>query len=83
MSPRGVASAAVLAALLVGGAADATSRDAADQRRDLDLVASAQPSDQRRQDSERVSDERELRREERSVASDRPGEQPSGWRRWF
>jgi hypothetical protein len=33
--------------------------------------------------SERIGDERELRREERSVASDRPGDQPSGWRRWF
>ena len=59
VSPRGVASAAVLAALLIGGAADAasTSQGPVVERRDLDLVASAQPSDQRRLDSERIVDE--------------------------
>jgi hypothetical protein len=58
---RGVVAHAVVATLLLAGAAQATSgatsRGPADERRDLDLVASAQPSDQRREDSDRVFDE--------------------------
>jgi hypothetical protein len=58
---RGVVAHAVVATLLLGGAAQATSgatsRGPADERRDLDLVASAQPSDQRREDSDWVFDE--------------------------
>lgn len=59
MSARGVVAHAVVAVLLLAGAAEATSpgparRGAADERRDLDLVASAQPSDQRREDSDVV-----------------------------
>lgn len=57
MSARGVAVHAVLAVLLLAGAADAVQRAPDDPRRDLDLVASAQPSDQRRADSDSVVDE--------------------------
>ena len=61
MNVRGVVAHAVVATLLLAGAAQATSgppsRGPADERRDLDLVASAQPSDQRREDSDWVFDE--------------------------
>ncbi|NPC41545.1 hypothetical protein [Nocardioides sp. zg-1230] len=66
MTARGVVAHAVVATLLLAGAADATSRGpasrgAADERRDLDLVASAQPSDQRREDSDVVVGETMVR----------------------
>jgi hypothetical protein len=53
---RGLAVHVVLATLLLAGAADASSHGSAStgERRDLDVVASAQPSDQRRDDSDRV-----------------------------
>jgi len=54
VTARGVVAHAVVATLLLAGAADATSRGPVDERRDLDLVASAQPSDQRREDSDLV-----------------------------
>ena len=61
MTARGVVAHAVVATLLLAGAAQATSgatsRGPAAERRDLDLVASAQPSDQRREDSDWVFDE--------------------------
>jgi hypothetical protein len=61
VTARGVVAHAVVATLLLAGAAPATSgatsRGPADERRDLDLVASAQPSDQRREDSDWVFDE--------------------------
>jgi len=62
VTARGVVAHAVVATLLLAGAADATSRGpasrgTADERRDLDLVASAQPSDQRRDDRDVVVDE--------------------------
>lgn len=57
MSGRGVGLVALLATLLLGGAADATPAGPVDERRELDLVASAQPSDERREDSDRVMDE--------------------------
>jgi hypothetical protein len=44
----------VLASLLLAGAADASSRGSRAERKDLDVVASAQPSDQRREDRDRV-----------------------------
>jgi len=48
---------AVVATLLIAGAAEATSQGPADERRYVDLVASAQPSDQRRDDRDVVVDE--------------------------
>lgn len=57
MSGRGVGMVALLATLLLGGAADATPAGPVDERRELDLVASAQPSDERREDSDRVTEE--------------------------
>jgi hypothetical protein len=62
VTARAVAAYAVVATLLLAGAAQATSganssRSVAGERRDLDLVASAQPSDQRREDSDRVDAE--------------------------
>lgn len=57
MTARGVAAHAVVATLLLAGAAQATSRAPADDRRYVDVVASAQPSDQRREDSDIVVDE--------------------------
>jgi hypothetical protein len=53
---RGLAVQVVLATLLLAGAADASSRTSqpTGERRDLDVVASAQPSDQRREDEDRV-----------------------------
>jgi hypothetical protein len=52
---RGVAVHVVLASLLLAGAADARGPAASSgERRDVDLVASAQPSDQRREDDDRV-----------------------------
>ena len=49
MTARGAVAHAVVATLLLAGAAQATSgatsRGPADERRDLDLVASAQPSE--------------------------------------
>ena len=41
----------------------------------------AQMREEERMRDERIREEREMRREERT--SDRPSEQPSGWRRWF
>jgi hypothetical protein len=62
---RGVVAHAVVATLLLAGAAQATSgatsRGPAVERRDLDLVASAQPSDQRREDSDVVVGETMVR----------------------
>ena len=57
MRARAVVAHAVVATLLLAGAAEATSRGPADERRQLDLVASAQPSDQRRDDRDVVVDE--------------------------
>ena len=57
MTARAVVAHAVVATLLLAGAAEATSRGAVDERRHLDLVASAQPSDQRRDDRDVVVDE--------------------------
>ncbi|MBD3923784.1 hypothetical protein IEZ26_04055 [Nocardioides cavernae] len=57
MRARAVVAHAVVATLLLAGAAQATSRGPADERRHLDLVASAQPSDQRRDDRDVVVDE--------------------------
>jgi hypothetical protein len=57
VSARGVAAHAIVATLLLAGAAQATSRGPADGRRYVDVVASAQPSDQRRDDSDTVVDE--------------------------
>ena len=57
MTARGVAAHAVVATLLLAGAAQATSRGPADERRYVDVVASAQPSEQRRDDSDTVVDE--------------------------
>ena len=68
MTARAGVAHALVATLLLAGAADATSRGAADERRDLDLVASAQPSDQRREDSDRVV--REVMVREDSVKAD-------------
>jgi hypothetical protein len=68
VTARGVAAHAVVATLLLAGAADATSRGQAEERRDLDLVASAQPSDQRREDSDVVVGETMVR--EGSVKAD-------------
>ena len=51
MTARGLAVHVVLATLLLAGAADASSRGpsaSTGERRDLDVVASAQPSDPRR-----------------------------------
>lgn len=62
MSARGVGLVALLAPLLLGGAADAAPRGPVDERRELDLVASAQPSEERREDSDRVVDEVMVRR---------------------
>lgn len=57
MRSRAVVAHAVVATLLLAGAAQATSmRGPADERRNLDLVASAQPSDQRRDDRDVVVD---------------------------
>jgi hypothetical protein len=65
VTARGVVAHAVVATLLLAGAAQATSgatsRGPADERRDLDLVASAQPSDQRREDSDVVVGETMVR----------------------
>jgi hypothetical protein len=65
VTARGVVAHAVMATLLLAGAAQATSgatsRGPADERRDLDLVASAQPSDQRREDSDVVVGETMVR----------------------
>lgn len=65
MTARGAVAHAVVATLLLAGAAQATSgatsRGPADERRDLDLVASAQPSDQRREDSDVVVGETMVR----------------------
>jgi len=59
VTARGVAVHVVLASLLLAGAASASSRgpDVPGGRRDLDVVASAQPSDQRREDADRVVSE--------------------------
>lgn len=55
MTRRGLAVHVALATLLLAGAADASSRTSSTgERRDLDVVASAQPSDQRRVDEDRV-----------------------------
>ena len=54
MTGRGLAVHAVVAVLLLAGAADASPRGSDAQRRDLDVVASAQPSDQRREDRDVV-----------------------------
>lgn len=54
MTARGLAVHAVVAVLLVAGAADARPGGSAAERRDLDVVASAQPSDQRREDRDVV-----------------------------
>ncbi|WP_168218411.1 hypothetical protein [Nocardioides eburneiflavus] len=57
MTPRAAAVHAVVAVLLLAGAADARpggSGGSGAERRDLDVVASAQPSDQRREDRELV-----------------------------
>jgi hypothetical protein len=65
VTARGVVAHAVVATLLLAGAAQATSgatsRGPAAERRDLDLVASAQPSDQRREDSDVVVGETMVR----------------------
>jgi hypothetical protein len=65
VTARGVVAHAVVATLLLAGAAQATSgatsRGPAVERRDLDLVASAQPSDQRREDSDVVVGETMVR----------------------
>ena len=53
MTARGVAVHVVLASLLLASAASASSRGTS-ERRDLDVVASAQPSEQRREDADRV-----------------------------
>ncbi len=50
MSTRALTLYVVLLSVLVAGTADATSRSAPTSRRQVDLVASAQPSDQRRAD---------------------------------
>ncbi len=57
MSARSLAAHVVLLSVLLAGAADATSRSAPTPRRQLDLVASAQPSDQRRVDRDDVFSE--------------------------
>lgn len=57
MSARGLTAHLVLASVLLAGAADASSREASEERRSLDVVASAQPSDQRRVDRDSVVDE--------------------------
>ncbi len=54
MSARELTAHLVLASVLLAGAADASPRGSHDERRDLDVVASAQPSDQRREDRDRV-----------------------------
>lgn len=57
MTARGLAVHAAVAVLLVSGAADASPRGSGGpggERRDLDVVASAQPSDQRREDRDVV-----------------------------
>jgi hypothetical protein len=54
VTARGLAVHAVVAVLLMAGAADARPGGAAAERRDLDVVASAQPSDQRREDRDVV-----------------------------
>jgi hypothetical protein len=54
MSLRGLAVHVAVACLLLAGAADASPRAQRADRRDLDVVASAQPSDQRRDDRDRV-----------------------------
>ena len=54
MTARGLAVHAVLAVLLLAGAADASPRGSGAERRDLDVVASAQPSEQRREDRDVV-----------------------------
>jgi len=61
MTARGVVAHAIVATLLLAGAAEATSRGPADERRYVDVVASAQPSDQRRDDRDVVVDEVEVR----------------------
>ncbi len=50
MSARSLALHVVLLSVLIAGTADATSRSAPAPRRQVDLVSSAQPSDQRRVD---------------------------------
>ncbi len=57
MSTRGVSVHAALAVLLLASAAGAAQRAPDDRRRDLDVVASAQPSDQRRVDTDSAFDE--------------------------
>ena len=57
MSRRALGVHVLLASLLLAGAANATARGPADERRDLDLVASAQPSEQRRDDRDHVAAE--------------------------
>jgi hypothetical protein len=60
VTARGLAVHAVVAVLLLAGAADASSREwgrpsgSGDERRDLDVVASAQPGEQRREDRDVV-----------------------------
>ena len=54
MSARGFTAHLVLASVLLAGAADASPRRSSGERRDLDVVASAQPSDLRREDRDRV-----------------------------
>lgn len=61
MSARGLTAHLVLASVLIAGAADASYRGPRDGRRDLDVVASAQPSDQRREDRDTVVGEVMLR----------------------
>lgn len=57
MSTRLLALHVAIATVLVAGAAGATSRGTSDQDRRIDLVASAQPSDQRRSDHDAVFSE--------------------------
>ena len=57
MSARGFTAHLVLASVLLAGAADAGTRRPSEERRSLDVVASAQPSDQRRVDRDSVVDE--------------------------
>jgi hypothetical protein len=54
VSARGFTAHLVLASVLLAGAADASPRGSSAERRDLDVVASAQPSDLRREDRDRV-----------------------------
>ena len=54
MTARGLVVHLALATVLLAGVAQAGSGSSRSDRRDLDVVASAQPSDQRREDTDRV-----------------------------